>query len=304
VNRRKAELALVANAVIWGTTFVLVKAALGYISTALYLAVRFSLATAALLVIYRDIWKRPVPWKSLAAGGFTGALLYSGFLLQTVGLQLTTPSKSAFITGLSTVMVPLLAALVYKNRPQVSEVVGVLVATVGMGLMTLEGGAGSGLGSKVGSIVGSIGKGDWLTFGCAIAFAAHIVTLGHFSKRMSFQLLTVTQIGAAAVAALALFPWIETPRVQWQPVVIWAIIITALLATALAVTIQAWAMRYTTPTRSALIFALEPIFAWITSFCLTGESLSGRATAGAALILSGVILVEMKPFNPRLHPSE
>jgi len=166
--------------------------------------------------------------------------------------------------------------------------------------MTLEGGHGSG-GGSIGS---SISKGDWLTFCCAIAFAAHIVTLGHFSKQMSFQLLTVTQIGAAAVAALALFPWLETPQVQWQPVVIWAIMVTGLLATALAVTIQAWAMRYTTPTRSALIFALEPIFAWITSYCLTGESLSGRAAAGAALILSGVILVEMKPFNPRLHPSQ
>jgi drug/metabolite transporter (DMT)-like permease len=295
VNRRKAELALVANAVIWGTTFVLVKAALRDMSPALFLAVRFSVATAALLVLYRKIREGPVPWKSLAAGGFTGALLYSGFLLQTVGLQLTTPSKSAFITGLSTVMVPLLAALVYKNRPQVSEVVGVLVATVGMGLMTLEGGVGS---------IKSISRGDWLTFCCAIVFAAHIITLGHFSKQMSFQLLSVTQIGAAAVAALALFPWVETPHVQWQPVVIWAIMITGVLATALAVTMQAWAMRYTTPTRTALIFALEPVFAWITSYCLTGESLSGRAATGAVLILSGVILVEMKPFNPRLHPSE
>jgi drug/metabolite transporter (DMT)-like permease len=292
VNRRKAELALGANAVIWGTTFVLVKAALRDISPALFLAVRFSVATAALLVLYREIWKGPVPWKSLAAGGFTGALLYSGFLLQTVGLRLTTASKSAFITGLSTVMVPLLAALVYKNKPQVSEVVGVLVATVGMGLMTLEG------------ALGSISRGDWLTFCCAIAFAAHIVTLGHFSEQMSFQLLSVTQIGAAAVAALALFPWVETPHVQWQPVVIWAIMVTGVLATALAVTMQAWAMRYTTPTRTALIFALEPVFAWITSYWLTGEILSRRAAAGAALILSGVILVEMKPFNPRLHPSE
>jgi drug/metabolite transporter (DMT)-like permease len=282
VNRRKAELALVANAVIWGTTFVLVKAALRDISPALFLAVRFSVAAAALLVLYREIWKGPVPWKSLAAGGFTGALLYSGFILQTLGLRLTTASKSAFITGLSTVMVPLLAALVYNVRPQVSEVVGVLVATVGMALMTLEGGGDS--------MIGSISRGDWLTFCCAIAFAAHIVTLGHFSKQMSFQLLSVTQIAAAAVAALALFPWVEMPHVRWQPVVIWAIIITGLLATALAVTVQAWAMRYTTPTRSALIFALEPVFAWITSFCLTGESLSGRAATGA--------------FNPRLHPSK
>ena len=285
-------MALGANAVIWGATFVLVKQALGDISPALFLAVRFSVATVALLVLFRGIWKRPVSWKSLAGGGITGIFLYSGFLLQTLGLRLTTPPKSAFITGLSTVMVPLLAALVYRIRPQVSEVVGVLVATAGMGLMTLE------------SAIGSIGRGDWLTFCCAIAFAAHIVTLGHFSEQMSFELLSVTQVGFAALAALLLFPWVETPQVEWRPMVIWAIMITGLLATALAFTVQAWAQHYTTSTRTALIYSLEPVFAWIMSYCITGESLSGRAAAGAALILSGVVLVEMKPFNPRLHPSK
>jgi drug/metabolite transporter (DMT)-like permease len=296
VTRTRAELALVANAGIWGATFVLVKEALGGISPALFLALRFSLATAALLVLFRGVWKGPVSWKSLAGGGLTGLFLYSGFLLQTLGLRLTTPPKSAFITGLSTVMVPLLAALVYRIRPHVSEVAGVLVATAGMGLMTLEG--------PIGSIGGSIGRGDWLTFSCAIAFSAHIVTLGHFSERMSFELLSVMQVGFAAVAALLLLPWVETPQVHWRPMVIWAIMITGLLATALAFTIQAWAQHYTTSTRTALIFSLEPVFAWITSYCLTGESLSGRATAGAALILSGVVLVEMKPFHSPLHPSK
>jgi len=291
VNRGKAELALVANAAIWGATFVLVKEALGGISPALFLAARFSLATVALLVLFRGIWKGPVRWKSLVGGGVTGIFLYSGFLLQTLGLRLTTPPKSAFITGLSTVMVPLLAALVYRIRPQVAEVAGVLVATVGMGLMTLEGD------------VGSISRGDWLTFSCAIAFSAHIVTLGHFSERMSFELLSVTQVGFAALAALLLLPWVETPQVQWRPVVIWAIMITGLLATALAFTVQAWAQHYTTSTRTALIFALEPVFAWMTSYCITGEGLSGRAAAGGALILSGVVLVEMKPFSSRPHPS-
>ena len=291
MNRGRAELALVANAAIWGATFVLVKEALGGISPALFLAARFSLATVALLVLFRGIWKGPVRWKSLVGGGVTGIFLYSGFLLQTLGLRLTTPPKSAFITGLSTVMVPLLAALVYRIRPQVAEVAGVLVATVGMGLMTLEGD------------VGSISRGDWLTFSCAIAFSAHIVTLGHFSERMSFELLSVTQVGFAALAALLLLPWVETPQVQWRPVVIWAIMITGLLATALAFTVQAWAQHYTTSTRTALIFALEPVFAWMTSYCITGEGLSGRAAAGGALILSGVVLVEMKPFSSRPHPS-
>jgi drug/metabolite transporter (DMT)-like permease len=292
VTRSRAELALVGNAAIWGATFVLVKGALGNISPALFLALRFSVATVALLALFRGVWQGPVSWKALVGGGLTGIFLYSGFLLQTLGLRLTSPPKSAFITGLSTVMVPLLAALVYKLRPQVSEVVGVLVATAGMGLMTLEGD------------IGSVGRGDWLTFACAIAFAAHIVTLGHFSEQMSFELLSVLQVGSAALAAVLLSRWVETPQVQWRPMVVWAIIITGLLATALAFTVQAWAQHYTTSTRTALIFALEPVFAWMTSYFITGESLSGRAAAGAALILSGVVLVEMKPFNSGVHPSK
>jgi drug/metabolite transporter (DMT)-like permease len=306
VSRAKAELALVANAAIWGATFVLVKEALNGISTALFLALRFSVATVALLVLFRGVWKGPPGWKSLAGGGLTGLLLYSGFLLQTLGLRLTTPPKSAFITGLSTVMVPLLAALVYRIRPQVSEVIGVLVATAGMGLMTLEGAIGSISRGSIGpgSVgPGSVGPGDWLTFSCAVAFAGHIVSLGHFSERMSFELLSVMQVGFAALAALLLMPWVETPHVQWRPMVIWAIMITGLLATALAFTVQAWAQHYTTSTRTALIFALEPVFAWMTSYCITGEGLSGRAAAGGALILSGVVLVEMKPFSSRPHPS-
>ena len=291
MSRGKAELALVFNVVIWGTTFVLVKNALLGISPILFLAIRFSIATLALLVLFRGQWKSRLRFtpKMLACGGLTGIFLFAGYLLQTLGLQLTTPPKSAFLTGLSTVMVPLLAALVYQIRPQVSEVLGVLVATFGMGLMTLEG------------PIGSIGRGDLLTFGCAIAFAAHIVTLGHFSEQMGYELLSVTQVGAAALSALSLFWWVETPHIQWQPIVLWTLVITGLLATALAFTIQAWAQQYTTSTRTALIYALEPVVAWVTSFVIAGEGLSARGAAGAALILSGVVLVEMKPFQPREH---
>jgi drug/metabolite transporter (DMT)-like permease len=221
-----------------------------------------------------------------------GLFLFAGFFLQTEGLRLTTPPKSAFLTGLCTVMVPFLAMLVYKTRPQVSEVVGVLVATLGMGLMTLEGS------------IGSISRGDVLTLLGAIAFAAHIVTLGHFSKRVSFELLSITQVGAAALAALSLVWWVETPRIEWQPVVVWAILIAGLLCTALAFTIQAWAQRFTTSTRTALIYALEPVVAWITSFVIAGEGLAGRAAIGAALILAGVLLVETKPLGSMAHPKE
>ena len=293
MNRSKAELALLCNVVVWGATFVLVKSALREISPVLFLALRFSLATVALVALFG--WKLRTPsaprvtGKMLAAGGMIGVFLFGGFLLQTVGLQSTTPPKSAFLTGLATVMVPLLAALVYKIKPRASEVAGVLAATLGMGLMTLEG------------PIGSISRGDLLTFGGAVAFSAHVVATGHFAEQIGYEVLSVTQIGAAALSALSLVWWVETPRIQWQPIVVWAILITGLLCTALAFTIQAWAQHYTTSTRTALIYALEPVVAWITSYCIAGEGLSGRAAAGAALILSGVLLVEMKPFQARQH---
>ncbi len=295
MNRRKAELALLFNVVIWGATFVLVKSALHEISPVLFLAIRFSLATVALVALFRA-WKwraltaPHVTGKMLAAGSMIGVFLFAGYLLQTVGLLSTTAPKSAFLTSLATVMVPLLAALVYKIKPRISEVAGVLAATLGMGLMTFEG------------PIGSIGRGDLLTFGGAIAFAAHIVATGHYAEQIGYQVLSVTQVGAASLSAVSLFWWVETPRIQWQPLVVWAILITGLLCTALAFTIQAWAQHYTTSTRTALIYALEPVVAWITSFSIAGEGLSGQAAAGAALILSGVLLVEMKPFHRRPHP--
>jgi drug/metabolite transporter (DMT)-like permease len=147
-----------------------------------------------------------------------------------------------------------------------------------------------------------VNPGDLLTFLCAIGFAAHIVVLGHFAKRMSFEILSVAQVGMAAVLSLALFWWAEPPHIRWRPATIGAILVTGLLATALAFTIQAWAQRYTTSTRTGLIYMLEPVFAWITSFLLAGEGLSRRAAAGAVLILGGVVLVEVKPLNPRRHP--
>jgi drug/metabolite transporter (DMT)-like permease len=293
VSRWKAELALGFNAVIWGTTFVLVKGALHQITPLLFLVLRFSLATVALAVLFRGRWNGRSPeaprvtLKMVASGALLGLFLFAGYLLQTLGLQSTTAPKSAFLTGLATVMIPLLAALVYQIRPRVSEVAGVLAATLGMGLMTLEG------------PIGSINRGDLLTFGCAIAFASHVVATGHFAERIGFEVLSITQIGVAALSALSLFWWVETPRIQWQPLVVWAILITGLLCTALAFTIQAWAQRYTTSTRTALIYALEPVVAWITSYSITGVGLSGQAAAGAALILTGVLLVEMKPFQSR-----
>ncbi len=291
MTRAKAEAALVWNAAIWGSTFVVVKAALTDISPLLFLALRFTLASAVLGLLLGGKLRARWEWRAAGAGALAGIFLFAGYAFQTLGLRLTSAPKSAFITGLSAVMVPLVAALVYRSKPRISEVCGLAVATVGLALMTIEG------------LAITINPGDLLTLACAAAYAAHIVVLGHFAERMSFEVLAVMQVATAAAFSLGLFWWVEPAHVIWRPAVIGAILITGLLATALAFTIQTWAQQYTTSTRTGLIYMLEPVFAWITSFLLAGEGLSRRAAAGAILILAGVILVELKPLDWQRHPS-
>ena len=293
MTRLRAEAALIGNTLIWGVTFVVVKDALSQISTLLFLTLRFSVAAVVLLVLFRRAWSnvRSVP-SALRGGAITGCFLFLGYYLQTLGLRYTSAPKSAFLTGLASVMVPLLVLCVYRNRPRMGEMAGILAATAGMALMTVEG------------PLRGINRGDVLTFGCAVAFAAHMVALGHFSNAVnpnavSFELMSMVQIGTAALLALLLFGWTEAPVFVYSARVVVAVLITGILATALAFTVMAWAQRYTTSTRTALIYLLEPVFAWMTSFLLMGEGLSARAAAGAMLILGGVVLVEVKPFAAR-----
>jgi len=286
---RQADAALIGNTIVWGATFTLVKSALTDVSPLVFLVLRFTLATLALLALFRRGWNAGC--REVRAGALVGVFLFSGYLLQTLGLQFTSAPKSAFLTGLTSVMVPLLGAAVYRIKPQASELLGVITATVGLGLMTLEG------------PLGSVNRGDVLTVGCAMAFAAHILTIGYYSGKIAFDRLSLIQVATAAGLAGSLFWWVAPPHLVWRPTVVYAILVTGLLATAAAFTVQAWAQCYTTPTRTALIYTLEPVFAWLTSYWLIGEGLSRRAAAGAALILGGVVLVELKPRNPRPHPS-
>ncbi|HCC57007.1 MAG TPA: EamA family transporter [Solibacterales bacterium] len=286
-RRWEAEAALLGNSLIWGTTFVLVKGALADVSPLLFLVLRFGLAAAILAAIYGGRFERA----SLAPGLFAGVFLFLGYFLQTAGLQFTTPSKSAFFTSLSIPLVPLLGALVYRTRPRRIEVIGVAVATAGMLLMTVQG------------LSLHFGTGDLLSVGCAVAFAGHIVTVGHYSGRSNFQTIAVMQIVVAAALAALTFWWAEPVRAHWNAGVLTAVAVTGVFATALAFSVQAWAQQYTAPTRTALIYTLEPVFAWGTSRILLGERLPWTTAAGAMLIVCGVLLVELKPSRADRHPT-
>lgn len=289
-RRTAAEAALAANTIVWGATFVLVKSALEDVSPILFVALRFVLATVVLAVVFGVQARKQFTWKAAGGGVLAGTFLFGGYLFQTLGLKLTTAPKSAFITGLASAMVPLLGSLVYRSRPQLSEWIGILLATAGLGLMTLQGESGD------------VSRGDLLTLFCAVSFAGHVLALGRYSPKVGFELLSLVQVATAAAWAIALFPIVDQPKVEWRPAVVYAILVTGLLCTALAFSVQAWAQRYTTSTRTALLYLLEPVVAWLTSFATFGEGLSGRGAAGAILILGGVLAVELKPWKARQHP--
>jgi len=288
----RAEAALVAIAFIWGATFVLVKQALEDASTLLFLALRFLLAAAVLLAAYRRRLRGLLTggWDGLRGGLLTGLCLFGGYLFQTLGLRLTTPAKSAFLTGLAIPLVPVLAALLLRLAPSASELAGIAVATAGMALLTAP---DAGV---------AINPGDLLTLGAAFFFALHLIAVGHYSPRDGFERLSVLQVATVALLALAGFWWAETPFLHSSLTLAGAVAVTGILATALALTVQAWAQRHTSYTRTAVIFAAEPVFAALTSFVVLGETLTGRGWLGAALILAGILIVELKPFHGAGRP--
>jgi drug/metabolite transporter (DMT)-like permease len=283
----KVDGSLVAMTLIWGATFVLVKQALADVSTLLFLTLRFSIAAVALAIVFHKEFRAPNARASLGRGVIAGIFLFGGYVLQTAGLQFTSASKAGFITGMYVPLVPIIGGLVLQKLPHISELIGIAIACVGMVLLTVQ------------KDILDIGRGDLLVLGCAAAYSCHILILGRFSPQSNVGVLTVAQIATGAIIGATTFWWIEPVRLAWTPNVWIALAVTSLLATALAFFVQTWAQRYSSPTRTVLIFSLEPVFAWLTSYLVAGEVLSHRGAAGAVLILGGILVVELKPIRRR-----
>lgn len=286
-TRWTADLALAVVALVWGATFVMVKRALVDISTMYFLSLRFALASACLLVTFLPAFRRATQkeiWRGLRGGVAAGAFLWLGYVLQSFGLKYTSAGNSGFLTGLYIVLVPLISAFCYRRWPQRRELAGIAVATAGMVVMTVPN-----LDTH-----SRMNRGDLLTIGCAAVFACHLLVLGYFSQREFFPAVALGQIAATALLSSACLS-IEAPKVVWSGNVISAICVTAVFATALAFALQTWAQQYTTATHTALIFALEPVFALFAAVSFGGEPLTIAAVAGGALILIGILAVELKP---------
>ena len=297
----RAYLLMLFVVFVWGTTFVVIKNALQDATPLAFNLARMTIAFLVLAVAYHRHW-REINRHQLLAGSVVGFFLAAGYQFQTAGLAHTTPAKSAFITGLVVVLVPLFSTVRAvrppgAHRPHWNAYAGALLAFAGIVLLTVPA-VGGGLLPDM----GAVGVGDMLTFGCAVAFAFHCLALGHASPRIGFQPLALLQIGFCALFMGLSTPLLEHPQMHLTLRLAISIGVGALLGTAAAFSIQSWAQSILPPTHTALILTLEPVFAWLTSFAL-GERMGLRPASGAVLILFGIAMAELmpQPHPPTAH---
>lgn len=283
MNRRQAVLSLWTTCLIWGAAFPLAKVALRDASPMAFTATRFLVAAVILLPALRGTSREE--WRH---GAILGLLLSLGFATQTIGLNLTTASRSGFITALYIPIVPIVVWLVDRTLPDRLATIGLFVALTGMALLTHPGDLGAGP-----------NLGDFLTLLCAICFAVHMVATGAFARKFRVERLMMTQIMVSAGLTTIATPLMETPRFDPTPVLLALVAYEAILASVVALRLQLAAQRVLTPTYTALVYTLEPVVAAVTSMVITGDRLTALQWGGGVLIGLGSLFPEI---GVRLRP--
>jgi drug/metabolite transporter (DMT)-like permease len=280
VNRpRIAVLALLAVAAAWGSTFFLTKDLLTRMDVADYLALRFLIASVALILVHPPATSRlsRLDRGRAVALGITYGIAQ---LVQTEGLRHTSASVSGFVTGMYVVFTPLLAAVILRHKIGRWAWVAVILATVGLGVLSLRG--------------LSMGTGELLTLVSAGLYALHIIGLGAWSTpQNAFGLSSLQMVVITLVCAIGALPGgftVPGSGADWA-----SVIYMALIAGALALIVQTWAQAHLNPTRAAIAMTMEPVFASAFAVLFGSESVTWRVLVGGALVLSAMYLVELAP---------
>jgi drug/metabolite transporter (DMT)-like permease len=289
--RFKAHSALLLCSFLWGVTFVVVKDALADISVFAYLAARFLLGALPMIWIYREDLRKLTRGEAWA-GTQVGLFMFGGYAFQTAGIARTTPSKAAFITGLSVVLVPIFLAAFWRRKIGALAWAGAAASFAGLYFLTVptEG-------------IADLNRGDLLVMACAVLYAFQIIFISRYTGKYSLGAFSCLQVILTGLLSTIAVPLLNVTR--WEHFFVrftfpmeFGVIVTAIFTTALAYPLLVWGQRHTTATNTALILTTEPVFAAFTSFFLLHERLGGRAFIGAVLILVGICVAEWKGTIP------
>jgi len=278
----RADLLLLSVAIAWGVTFLMVQDAISTTPVYSFLFFRFALASLLMFFIaYKYL--NFINKKTVIYGVILGVFLFSAFATQTFGLAYTQSSIVAFITGLNVICVPFLAYFIFKEKIRKNVLLGSFIAVFGLYLLTMSGTL-------------TFEKGEFLTLICAFLFALQIIFTGKFSKEVNVFLLVLFQLITVAILSLIFSLLLEekTFDISYNYAFFKAVIITAVFATVYAFLIQTYMQQFTTATKTAIIFAMEPVSAAIFAYITVNESLSATQVFGAILIVFATIIAELQ----------
>ncbi|NNP77131.1 transporter [Acinetobacter sp. Ac_3412] len=278
---KAAQFALIFITMIWGGTFLAVQYALNFSSPMFFVGCRF--AVAALVIFLISIKSmRGLTLKEGLAGTAIGIVIAIGYGTQTIGLQSILSSESAFLTALYVPLVPILMWVIFQKMPSIMTWVGTALAFTGLILLT-----GNGFSSI------NFSYGQVLTLICAFVIALEIILIGYFAGKVNLRRVTVIQLAVASCLSFASMPLVgehSIPNFSWGLVII---AVALGLASALIQFVMNWAQRIVDPTRAAIIYAGEPVWAGVIGR-IAGERLPLLALFGGVLVVLGVLVSELK----------
>lgn len=281
------KIGLLVVAVIWGSGFVASSMALDYYSPFQVIALRFTLAfVASIIVFYKDL--KEVNSSDFKKGGIIGIFLFFAFLFQTVGLQYTTASKNAFLTAVNIVIVPFLGWIILKNRIPKKALIGALVTLIGISFLSLD----------LNNLT-AVNKGDLLTLLCAVFFALQIFYTDYYGKNIKTGVIMVAQMGVASLLSWIAVLFSKQTQLVFTFESLQPIFYLGLVSTMIAYGIQTWSQQRTTSTEAAVILSTEAFFGMLGSVIMLGEKITTPMIIGAVLIFIGILIVESRPRKER-----
>ena len=278
----RADLLLLSVAIAWGVTFLMVQEAINSTPVYSFLFFRFGLASILMFFIAYKYFNQ-INKQTVISGIVLGSILFSAFAAQTFGLSYTKSSIVAFITGLNVICVPFLAYFIFKDHIRKNVLIATIIAVVGLYLLTMSGEL-------------TLGYGEFLTLICAFLFALHIIFTGKFSKEVNVYLLVLFQLTTVSILALLFSLVLDTTTFDlvYDYTFFKAVIVTAVFATVYAFLIQTYMQQFTTATKTAVIFTMEPVSASIYGYFAGGEILTNIQIFGAILIILATLVAELK----------
>lgn len=278
------QLALFAAAIIWGSSFFLMKRVVAVFPTFYLLALRFTIAAVLLSLVFHKRLKT-LELTHLKAGLIIAVTFFLAYLFQTIGLKGTTPGKNSFLSAVYCVLVPFLCWGIEKKPPARANIVAAFLCIVGVGLVSLTQNF-------------SISWGDGLTLICGVFFAFNIIASAHYSQKIDVILITIMQFALSAVFCWICAFFTEQWPASVPPSCLGELIYLALFASGAAYLCQNYGLKHENTTSASIILCLESVFGVLFSVLFYGERLTPRLLVGFAVIFVSVLISELKPQWP------